>query len=284
MHSNRTYANWRAINAAGVSFTLGNDRQGKPTVQIQYEPTQAEVCFVSSAAVTLWPRVNGDGNFGTMWGPTDIAKAKYTLDLTDTKINGEPNHEFEQWRQLMDQIDDKLLAFVTENQVKLLGRRNLSIEEVKMLQIRSIRPKYDKITGALNGHTINLTTPKYAHDGMGGKYSKVITVCDCTGQVVPGGVVCPGDVVAITMFANQVYTGVGGDKFGIHWSFEDVAVICQRSALEVKTSVSAFGETPYAFAKPYSEHSFVSEHSPQQSLNEQFQDENASPNLVTAGA
>lgn len=36
------------------------------------------------------------------------------------------------------------------------------------------------------------------------------------GKVLPSsGTVAPGDVVAVTMFANQVYTGVGGDKFGI---------------------------------------------------------------------
>eukprot|EP00961_Rhodomonas_salina_P085362 1146446-Rhodomonas_salina.1 len=68
----------------------------------------------------------------------------------------------------MSAIDDKLLDFVFQNQLKVLGRKNLSKEEVKMLQIRSVRPKYDKMTGTLNGHTINLTTSKYAWDGMGG--------------------------------------------------------------------------------------------------------------------
>ena len=52
-------------------------------------------------------------------------------------------------------------------------------------------------------------------------------------------------------YANQVYTGVGGDKFGIHWSFEDVSVVCQRSKLEVRTSVPVFATAKYEFASTY---------------------------------
>jgi hypothetical protein len=33
------------------------------------------------------------------------------------------------------------------------------------------------------------------------------------GKVLPNGLVHPGVVVAATMYANQVYNGVGGDKF-----------------------------------------------------------------------
>lgn len=120
-----------------------------------------------------------------------------------------------------------------------------------MLQIRSVRPKYDKMSGVLTGHTLRMTTPKFAYDGMGGKYARKIAVCDYTGKVIEDGCVCPGDIVAATIFVNQVYTGVGGDKFGIHWAFEDVQVVCQRTQTQQKTEVSAFGSQDYAFAKPY---------------------------------
>ena len=53
------------------------------------------------------------------------------------------------------------------------------------------------------------------------------------------------------MYANQVYTGVGGDKFGIHWSMEDVAVVCQRSKLEQKTCVPIFSKAEFDCARPY---------------------------------
>ena len=153
--------------------------------------------------------------------------------------------------ETVDSIDNALLDFVFTNQTKVLGRKNLSRDEVKMLQIRSVRQKYDKVSGSLVGHNVQLTTPKYHFDGMGGKYPKAINICDMYGGVLPSGQVAPGDVVAATMFANQVYTGVGGDKFGIHWSFEDVQVICQRHKLESKTEVSVFQGGSYDFACQY---------------------------------
>lgn len=239
------------LDVAQIQFSLGADRHGKTTVSMVYGPAGGEVAMVSAPSVTLWPRVSGDGNFGTMWGPADVTKAKFTLDLNDAQINEQDNLEFGLFAAKMEAIDDALLDFVTANQLKILGRKNLGREEVKMLQIRSLRTKYDKQSGALNGHCVNLNTPKFAWDGMGGKYARVVTICDHQGQTVPNGAVAPGDIVAATIYANQVYTGVGGDKFGIHWSFQDVSVVCQRMNLEQKTEVSAFLDSNWAFAKPY---------------------------------
>ena len=235
-----------------VVFAFGNSKTtGKPTILCHYGPNCSEAAMVSPACVTNWPRVNGDGNYGTMWGPTDPLKAKYTLDLTDTPINGNTNPYFEQFSQLMAQIDDKLLDFVQANQLKILGRKNLTREEVKMLQIPTIRPKYDKVTAQLLGHTIQLNTPKYAYDGMGGKHARVINVCDHTGIVLPNGVVSPGDVVAATAYMNCVYSGVGGDKFGISWAFDSVQVICQRARLAKPTEIESFRQHNYEFGQPY---------------------------------
>jgi len=220
-------------------------------VHMVLQPAGGEVAMVTAPSVTLWPRCSGDGNFGTMWGPTDITKAKFTLDLNDAPIGDTPNQDFESFKQKIEAIDDKLLHFVTENQLKILGRKNLTADEIKMLQIRSVRPKIDKHSGVLNGHTINLSTPKLAWDGVGGKYARQIQVCDHKGATIPNGTIAPGDVVAATIFANQVYTGVGGDKFGIHWSFQSVSVVCQRAALEQTAEVSAFTNFDWPMAQPY---------------------------------
>ena len=249
----KNFVNYQNLAADEISFTLGTDRNGKSTVQMFIGSEAAEVALVSPACVTNWPRVTGDGNFGTKWGPADIHKAKFTLDLTDSPINGAANTCFDKFATLMSAVDDRLLDFVQMNQLKILGRKNLSREEIKMLQIRSVRPKYDKATGALAGHSVQMSAPKFAWDGCGGKYARVINVCDHEGAVLPNGTVQPGDVVAVTVFANQVYTGVGGDKFGIHWSFEDVQVVCQRSRLAQKTSVPSFQTNTYEFAMPYTE-------------------------------
>jgi hypothetical protein len=249
----RTFTNHSAVDVGSVNFTMGKDRNQKATVNMHMTMgnSTTDVCMVTAPAITLWPRCTGDGNFGTMWGPTDVTKAKYTLDLNDADINGRSNDDFRMFQEKMDAIDDLLLDYVYANQLQLLGRKNLSREEVKMLQIRSIRPKYDKHTGNLNGYTLNLSSAKYAWDGMGGKYERRITVCDHKGAAIPSGAVAPGDVVAATMYANMVYTGVGGDKFGIHWSFQDVSVVCQRNNLEQTTEVVAFNNSEWDFAKPY---------------------------------
>ena len=247
----KTYTRMSEFKSEEINFTLGADRHGKPQITMYYNPNASEVALVSPACVTNWPRVTGDGNYGTMWGPSDIHKAKFTLDLTDTPINGASNAHYEQFARLLNDIDDRLLDFVQANQLKLLGRKNLTRDEIKMLQIRTVRPKYDKTTGALVGHSVQMSASKYAWDGCGGKYARTISVCDHTGAVVTNGVVQPGDVVAATMYANQVYTGVGGDKFGIHWSFEDVQVVCQRSRLAQKTEVAVFGTETYDFAMAY---------------------------------
>ena len=246
----KTFTNYKEFQANEVTFQLGADRQGKAQISAVYGEAMKEVGIVSPACITNWPRVSGDGNFGTMWGPTDPQKAKFTLDLTDAWLDGTTHSPFSCLADILEAIDDRLLDFVQSNQLKILGRKNLSRDEVKMLQIRSVRPKYDKVSGALTGHSVQTSTTKYAWDGMGGKYARTIAICDKDGAVVPNGAVQPGDVVAATIYANQVYTGVGGDKFGIHWSFEDVQVICQRTQMAQKTQVNAFTDH-YDFAMPY---------------------------------
>ena len=248
----KTFLPLTELDVEELKFTLNTDRLGKPAVHMA-TLTHRDIAFVSPACVTHWPRCTGDGNFGTMWGPSDISKAKFSLDLTDAMINGSENTGFQDMAAKVDGIDDKLLEFVFQNQLKILGRKNLSKEECKMLQIRTVRAKYDKNTGLLNGHSVQLSTPKFSWDGMGGKYARVINVCDHVGTVIPNGTISPGDVVAATVYAAQVYTGVGGDKFGIQWSFDDVSVVCQRSKLEVKSTVSAFATSTYDFAMGYEE-------------------------------
>jgi len=253
MATRRNYMPWEQIDVNEIRFSLGQDRNAKPTIGMVVGANCAEVALVTPACVTNWPRVTGDGNFGTMWGPADISKAKFSLDLTDGAINETENPKYTQFADMMDAVDEKLLDFVHNNQLKILGRKNLSREEVKMLQIRTIRAKYDKMTGQLVGHSVQMSTSKFAWDGMGGKFARQINICDHEGAVVPNGTVAPGDVVAATVYANQVYTGVGGDKFGIHWSFEDVSVVCQRSKLEAKTCVPVFAATKYDFGQAYSD-------------------------------
>ena len=110
------------LDVALINFTLGTDRQGKTTIAMTYGPAGGEVAVITAPAVTMWPRCTGDGNFGTMWGPADVTKAKFTLDLTDNSINDEPNQQFATFMLFLETIDERLLEFVTENQLRILGR------------------------------------------------------------------------------------------------------------------------------------------------------------------
>ena len=252
MNSLHTFIPFNGFDPTNVTFTLGPDRNGKPQIHAMYE-SGTGVAMVSPPCVTNWPRVSGDGNFGTMWGPSDPLKAKFTLDLSDAPINGVHNTAYDAFSEVMSAIDDRLLDFVYANQLRILGRKNLGREELKMLQISSNRSRYDKISGAPLGNNMNLSVQRYMPNGMGGRAPRVITICDKDGRAIPSGVVCPGDVVAATIYINQVYTGVGGDKFGIHWAFEDVSVVCQRTSMAAKTDVPIFAAQTYEFAQPYIE-------------------------------
>jgi hypothetical protein len=88
-------------------FALGQERQGKPTIAMVYGDHATEVAVVTPACITNWPRCSGDGNFGTMWGPTDPMKTKFTLDLNDTPINGEENTLFAKFAAFITAIDDR---------------------------------------------------------------------------------------------------------------------------------------------------------------------------------
>ena len=173
MMTRRNYTQWSDLQVSEITFALGTDRQGKPTITMLQLPGNTDVSFVTPACVTNWPRCTGDGNFGTMWGPTDVQKAKFSLDLTDGAINGVENPNFEAFAALLMEVDDKLLDFVHNNQLKVLGRKNLAREEVKMLQIRTVRPKYDKASGALIGHSVQMSTGKYATTLRAGDFGPV---------------------------------------------------------------------------------------------------------------
>ena len=118
----RHYTPYQDIDIDHINFALGADRHNKPSIALTYGAAGSEVAMVSCPAITMWPRVTGDGNFGTMWGPADITKAKFTLDWPDTPISGSTNEHFNEFRTKMEEIDERLLTFVADNQLMILGR------------------------------------------------------------------------------------------------------------------------------------------------------------------
>lgn len=250
----REYKPLSAINVDNVRFAIHGEYNGKPNIQmyVMQNERSAPLAFVMPACVTHWPRCTGNGNIGTKFGPFDPLKAKFTLDLTDDKVCGEPNAGFAQLKEFVDSIDDKLLELVFHNQEKCLsGRRNLSRQECAILQNRSIKPKYDNITGSITAYSMSLGKLKYHKNTSTGEHHEfTVNICDHSGAVLKDACVKQGDVVSATAYVFNVYTGVG-DKFGISWGFEDVCVVRQGAASASQSHVAAFALTQYPFASDY---------------------------------
>ena len=220
---------------------------------VYYGEGMRSLAFVTPPAVTFYPRLDGDGDYreGSQFGPQTKDKARFTIDINGTGDSGDSVQQF--MYNVIDAIDDALLDYMFHNQLKFLGRKNLTKDEVKMLQIRSVKRTLNKDTGDLGAPFVNMTSRKYYYDQVGNYRERQITICDFNGDVIEGGVVKPDDVVSCTTHLANVYTGVGGDKFGIQWQLEEVAIICQAHNKRQKTRVEAFqsSEFDYAVVAPY---------------------------------
>lgn len=225
-----------------VEVTTIHARNGRENIYMSYGAQHKALCFITPVCETRYPRCHGDGNLNTAFGPTDPLKAQFTLDLHDPQTSTFP--DFEDWDTFMgvlDALDDKLLHFVYKNQQRLLNRRNLTMDELKMLQIRSAKRKVDKWSGELQSPTVSLTARKFYKDQCWNDREKTICLYDNQGnQLHEPAKVMPGDLVSATIQADNVYSGVGGDKFGIHWTFHDVCIVCQSDKKAGDSPAEAF--------------------------------------------
>lgn len=234
------------INVATVQ-----GRNNKENLYISYGPLHKAICFVTPVCETRYPRVSGDGNLNTTFGPTDVKKAQFTLDLHDVDSEmiaidsaNKAYPMFSDMLQVLAALDNALLKFVYKHQAKLLGRKNLSLDEVKMLQIPSSKVKVDRWSGEMQAPTFSASAKKYYRDQVWNERERVIKLVDFKGQPLPeGATVMPGDLVQATVQVDNVYSGVGGDKFGIHWTFHDVCVVCQGDKRSNPASNNAFAGT-----------------------------------------
>lgn len=221
--------------------------KGQERIQMYYGPKMQSLAFLSPPALTKYPMVDGDGDFGTLYGPETIDKARYQLDIhawdDDNKPSEEALQDMQQFLDVITSIDDALTTFMFGNQLKWLGRKNLSKEEVKLLQIASVQTPVDKTSGCERSPCMKLKTRKfYKPFGSDQKVERHIMVCDCHGKVLENGTVGSMDTVCSTFHLASVYNGVGGDKFGISWELEAVQVVCQAIHTK-KENVPAFANT-----------------------------------------
>ena len=223
----------------------------KERILVTYGPAMRSLSFVTPPSKTNYPRVTGDGDYreGSQYGPQTPDKANYVVDVNGSCEENEAIDEF--FTKVVKPIDEKVLDFIHANQLRFLNRKNLKKDELGMLQIKSVKHGFNRDTGNPLPPRMDLKCRKFYTDQVGNKREREVSVCDCNGQVVEKGEVNPGDIVACTMHLGEVYYGVGGDKFGISWQLEDVAVLCQEQHKKNKVNVPALESVAYAHKHDY---------------------------------
>lgn len=75
----RDYKQLSAINADNVFLTIHGEFNNKPNslMYVLQKERSAPIALVTPACATHWQRSKGNGNLGTMYGPSDPMKAKF---------------------------------------------------------------------------------------------------------------------------------------------------------------------------------------------------------------
>ncbi|KAG8471284.1 hypothetical protein KFE25_009705 [Diacronema lutheri] len=208
----------RAFDAALVNCEIVSTRPVKPSEQartvdkLSYGPSRRALAFVSPPCVVDWPELTGDGNFGTMYGPTDVDKAAYTAGVTDKElpIEGAPLAQMDAYFGALRAIDDQRVETVHARQKELLNTRGLSKEEVRGKLSPAVKPKYEDDTLA---HTrLNMSTRTFTWAGS----ERVVPLVDARRE--PVDEIRHEDVCAIATQLDRVYTGLPGSMFGTKWN------------------------------------------------------------------
>ena len=205
----------------------------KKNPSIYYGETMKPLSFVTPAAETRYPRVTGSGNYveTNPYCPASEDKASFTLDLWFPGDSDSPNASGWKFLKVIDNIDDQLLEFVAANQKRFLGRQNLKMEELRMLQHRNVKQKDDGF------QQLSLSCRKYYKDSVGNMRERKPSICDSSGSVISGGCIMPNDIVRATMTSGSVWNVNG--KFGLHWELGDVSLV-ERPEDNPTMQVNAF--------------------------------------------
>lgn len=234
----RAYPEWSTVDFASIRFAKGYGTNNKPKITIT-----SGLSFLSPALRTNWPCLGGDGNFGTKFGAEEQKDAKYVCDLTSMQISDRIENNFEQFAERLSQADEALLQFVYENQ-DLIGRQNLSKENVEVLQNKSIKTKRDEGGNSLY-RSFYVGAKLYQYNAAGSKVRFHLPICDCTGTVMSELEVTPGDIISVCAYAKSAYLMAG--KFGIQWCLEAVSVLAKGDTLPAPTHIVAFAKQAYPF-------------------------------------
>jgi hypothetical protein len=133
-----------SFDIALVNFELVQSRASKTktaTIRATYGPDLRPLSFVTPACVVHWPKLHGDGDYGTRFGPSELTKAKYSACATDEDLPSGPNGPMRLWFAAVKAIDSKLAQFAHAQQTALFKQRSLSLEAVRPSSATLSRPR-----------------------------------------------------------------------------------------------------------------------------------------------
>ena len=187
--------------------------KGKSQIKLGYGPTRKAIAFVTPPCVLDWPRLTGEGNLGTKFGPTEPDKAQFTVGLTDRPVPEVPAEAMCMLFTAINQIDHILATFVHQNQKELLGCRDLSLEAIKGKGNASVKPKYDEQGDLKIYDRMNLATRKFTWNGE----ERVLKLTDASGNpLAEDQPPRHEDVAAVAFQVDYCYTGV--NLFGVKYA------------------------------------------------------------------
>ncbi len=209
-----------SFDIALVHFKLDSSRASskKKTIRALYGPDRLQLSFVVPPCVVHWPRLHGDGDYGTRFGPTELAKAKYTACATDEPLPSGPNEPMRLWFSIVGAIERKLSEFVHAHRAELLSSRDISLEQVKGKLCASVKAK------AYKGNAYeqqNLEARKYGYDGS----EWPLRIVDAAASKPVDAPVEHRSICAFAVHLKSVYSGVAGSSYGCKWAIDEVCLI-----------------------------------------------------------
>ena len=113
----------------------------KEKIVVSYGEGMRSLAFVTPPATTFYPRLDGDGDFreGSQYGPQTKDKARFTIDLNAPWSEQEDASVQNFFNNVISAVDDAVLDFMYHNQLKFLGRKNLTKEEVEAVKRERLR-------------------------------------------------------------------------------------------------------------------------------------------------
>ena len=235
-----SYIDLDAFDPSQIRCEIVHSKNAKPgekpklNVRLSYGPARRSIAFVSPPCVVDWPKLDGDGNFGSKFGPDALDKASYTVGLSDKPVDGVPT--MAKYFDALRAIDSVLVEFVYYNQKELLGARDMSRDEVRGKLNPSVKAKYED--DLLVYHKQNLGTRKFAWSGE----ARELRIVDCERRPLTAPV-RHEDVCLVAVQLETVYTGMMGSMYGAKWQINE-CMLLKRAGNNYEPHEDPFGQVP----------------------------------------